>query len=584
MRAYEFTKPILLEYNRDITLSNTKIKENLVRKLFSLEFTNLFSQWYRKDEMIHMAIETVQDQIKRRSNPSPDSQINNLASQLAITYPDNVARVPLPQDLQNKINEFANPPTKTINMKRTPLNIDLDLLLNNKIMPIIEGNFDSRVHKYIPWVLREYIKNNIQRLEDLTDVNQVLLLYEQNKKRRGFPEEAKNITNVDFLTLREIVRKYDPNDPYGYSQNMGDYEVIYGDIDINTDENGVITAKPASDWVIIHPKDKDAGIYFGRYFGGFAEWCTAYIPPRTNQFDFYNDIGPMYILVPGKPRQTNEKYQFHPKDKQYKDKNDHDVNPGLLAYEKFRDNTELKESLSSVVTPLQDSVYFVDTDVITGLWKSVGEAALMLLEQEMRRLERLEMNNSAYYLWVVRHAIIKGYFDDEVSNDQKQKLLAWANAENFLNEENFPYPSYFDIQKIKNDPYFKFTNFNKDAQGLVNILTYRMKNYSYEDIIRYFKLFDDRYNNNNSVKTVTYDFIRIYRYVLSTFYPNREYSNGRLPSSLVQFIDNLSGHILINRSNEKDFLVNPSGVYYKLDSVGPYSILTLGEPTDYGRD
>jgi hypothetical protein len=304
MKSYEFIKPILLEYNRATTLSNLKLKQNLVEKFYATE-NRFMNEWLYTDQKNYYIIDALV-----RSNNEGLAKIQY--SKLNLIYPDNIAKIPLPENINKQIIE------------RFSLNVDLDLF-SNKILSVFENELDPDIHKYIPWVLREYIKNNIGRLEDITDVNQVLLAYDRAKKLRGFPPNAKDIIKLDFRTLRVIMRKYDPSDPEGYSQNMGSYEEMYGEIDVTTDEYGVMTAKPKSDIVVVIPKDKASSIYFGRYFGGLAEWCTAYIPPRTNRFDDYKDDGPLYIIVPREPEYENEKYQFHFKSEQFKDHNDEDI-------------------------------------------------------------------------------------------------------------------------------------------------------------------------------------------------------------------------------------------------------------------
>jgi hypothetical protein len=182
-----------------------------------------------------------------------------------------------------------------------------------------------------------------------------------SKKRRGFPANARDIVKLDYPTLRRIVRAFNPDDPEGYAQNMGRYKVLYGDIDVSTDEYGLITGKPKSDVVIIQPLDEAAGIYFGRVFGGFAEWCTAYVPPRTNQFDYYNDQGPMYIIVPRDPKHENEKYQIHDKSMQFKDEQDDDVSVGWLLKERF---PQILDEMFEIEPGLSSNVAFIDEKIL----------------------------------------------------------------------------------------------------------------------------------------------------------------------------------------------------------------------------
>jgi hypothetical protein len=340
MRASEF---ILLEYDRKVTLSNIKTKSDLIRRIAS---------GHQEDVQYLLGV------LSHDLEIHADKKHPERLSDLSVSYPDNVARTPLP------------PINLTYGRGLSGVNYDLDLLSNlilkmrfeNVIDKDVNDEKNKKLHKYIPWVLREYIRGNIERLEDISGVDEILKLYEMSKKRRGFPANARDIVKLDYPTLRRIVRSFNPNDPEGYAQNMGRYKVLYGDIDVSTDEYGVITSsKPKSDVVIIQPLDESAAIYFGRHFGGFAEWCTAYVPPQTNRFDYFNDQGPMYIIVPREPKHENEKYQIHDKSMQFKDEQDDDVSVGWLLKERF---PQILDEMFEIEPGLSSNVAFIDEKIL----------------------------------------------------------------------------------------------------------------------------------------------------------------------------------------------------------------------------
>jgi hypothetical protein len=338
MRASEF---ILLEYDRKVTLSNIKTKSDLIRRISS----------GHQEDVQHLLVLLSHD-LEIHANKNHPYRSARLLD-LVASYPDNVARTPMPPiNLTYGRGLYGGFPD---------VNYDLDLLSNTILKKDFENVINVKLHKYIPWVLREYIRGNIERLEDIFGVDEILEIYEMSKKRRGFPANARDIVKLDYPTLRRIVRAFNPNDPEGYAQNMGRYKVLYGDIDISTDEYGLITGKPKSDVVIIQPLDEAAGIYFGRVFGGFAEWCTAYVPPRTNKFDYYNDQGPMYIIVPREPKHENEKYQIHDKSMQFKDEQDDDVSVGWLLKERF---PQILDEMFEIEPGLSSNVAFIDENIL----------------------------------------------------------------------------------------------------------------------------------------------------------------------------------------------------------------------------
>ena len=56
---------------------------------------------------------------------------------------------------------------------------------------------------------------------------------------------------------------------------------------------------------VIVPKNEAAAVYYGQG----THWCTAWVPPRTNRFNFYHY--PLYILLPTQGKYPGEKYQLY---------------------------------------------------------------------------------------------------------------------------------------------------------------------------------------------------------------------------------------------------------------------------------
>lgn len=414
MRAHEFTKPILLEYKREITIANPKTRVAIVKRMFqTTEDTQLARSWTRDDITLHANIHNIfKPKLEKLKNEmdNDDPQISDyfrkFREQRVRDAEKNIERSESLLKTSNKHNSESTPwlddELKDI-FKKVQLetdrwrqvtqlgklgnldggiNIDVDVLANT-FMRELESYDPTSNKKYVPWMLQQYLKNNVKRIEDMSGVNEILEKYDRVKKLRGFPDKAKDITKLDYDTLRTLVRKFDPDDPNEYSQNMGDYDVIYGEIDVRTDEYGLLRATPKTDVVVVHPKDEAAGIYFGRVFGGFAEWCTAYVPPRTNMFSYYNRQGPMYVIVPKIPRYTNEKFQVHDASNQFADENDDHISLQNLFLVRF---PQLKELAPSLVPKqnLQYKISFNDDSTILDIWKIIGEGAIYLVENSFK--------------------------------------------------------------------------------------------------------------------------------------------------------------------------------------------------------
>lgn len=371
MRAHEFIKPLLLEYDRNTTARNlsTNLRRELVTRFTRgfIEDREIYDHFYRSDIRTHNSY-----------NKLPPEQ----KEQLKDKY-QSMLRL---STLDNTVTPEGDLPLS-------------DMVLTNTVLMAIENSTNRATIKYVPYILREYIRGNISRFEDIGGAAEVLEKYDSYKKLRGFPPEYKDINKVNFRTLRDAVRKFKPDDPYGYSENLGDYDVVYGKINVRKDENGNIVADIMSDVVIIHPKNETAGIYFGRVFGGFAEWCTAYVPPRTNMFDYYNRQGPMYIIVPRNPESENEKYQLHGESNQYKDKNDDDVDIGNLLNDRF---PEIRETVLKLVPKIKSLISFADPEIVTGIWKKIGEYTTDMI---FDKVSDTESYDDYYHEYVFKSAV-----------------------------------------------------------------------------------------------------------------------------------------------------------------------------------
>ena len=72
------------------------------------------------------------------------------------------------------------------------------------------------------------------------------------------------------------------------------------------------------DWMIIHPMTQEAAVLYGKG----TQWCTA-ATEYNNQFNYYNEKGPLYIIISKK--YPAKKWQFHTESDSFMDVNDHRI-------------------------------------------------------------------------------------------------------------------------------------------------------------------------------------------------------------------------------------------------------------------
>lgn len=146
----------------------------------------------------------------------------------------------------------------------------------------------------------------------------------------GLKMEDASSTLADYLTKfhKLKVKRMIPsprNDFLRYT-SVGDFMSVvdeYPDPDAKEETNKGSAVEYYNDEQIrvIIPKDEAAACYYGQG----TRWCTA--AKTNNMFDGYNSSGPLYIVIPKKPRHPGEKYQLHFDSGQYM--NEEDDSEGL---------------------------------------------------------------------------------------------------------------------------------------------------------------------------------------------------------------------------------------------------------------
>lgn len=156
-------------------------------------------------------------------------------------------------------------------------------------------------NQHLNWVLTRYAQGDqssgsgIQRLEDIHHRAFPALaryhgLVQQGKMDKASLSKWKNLTNME-----DALQNADPLQ--SGTLNDSEYQVH--------DEN--------EHWSLVTPHTSEAACSLGHG----TKWCTT-----SGAFEDYSKDGPLYIMVPKKPKHRNEKYQLHIETKQFMDKDD----------------------------------------------------------------------------------------------------------------------------------------------------------------------------------------------------------------------------------------------------------------------
>jgi hypothetical protein len=239
----------------------------------------------------------------------------------------------------------------------------------DKIMQSIEAADPTSNKMYSTWLAREYAKRNIKRLEDLTGWTPILSDYHRYKARGDFPAQAKDIMRTSASNsadngLAVLIKPYTdaqnasqdkpPENERGYS------DAIYEDDDVR----------------VIQPLDKTAACYYGQG----TTWCTA-ATRSENRFEQYNREGPLYILLPKKPKYIGEKYQIQFETDQFMDKNDNDVGIGYIFRDRFPQLREVFEKLGN--KGFNDYIDLMPDETLLGLYEAGYKLILKYLDKSI---------------------------------------------------------------------------------------------------------------------------------------------------------------------------------------------------------
>ena len=149
---------------------------------------------------------------------------------------------------------------------------------------------------------------------------------------------------------------------------------------------------------IIRPDNEQAACYYGQG----TRWCTA--ARNDNMFTRYHNDGPMYIMLPTKPKYEGEKYQIHPDSGQYMNEGDYPVEAQELI-DRFGEG--FKEWLLKADPVLMEMVrYYPNDQKLESAWRSIAE---LVNDRAYEVMYEWEASDDYYYQYLKD----EGFVDEE---------------------------------------------------------------------------------------------------------------------------------------------------------------------------
>ena len=238
-------------------------------------------------------------------------------------------------------NTFNNGPDKRFIVDPNVIKDDDSII--NYVLGILEDADPTPNKIYMPWLAREYARGQIKRIEDADAYKPLLQIYEIDKKRRDFRQDAKDIMRLNATQFYTILKNYEL--PQAPMKDRGQAREVYKDSTVR----------------VIVPVDQQAACYYGQG----TRWCTA-ATQGTNYFDRYNSRGKLYILLPQQPEHEGEKYQLHFGTDQYMDEEDDPVRIEYILKERF---PELLSFFKEIEPKLSHYVVFADDKLLRSIEK-----------------------------------------------------------------------------------------------------------------------------------------------------------------------------------------------------------------------
>jgi len=197
-----------------------------------------------------------------------------------------------------------------------------------------------------------------------------------------------NPEHTDFNRFKDLKSFYDAVDTYPDPEEDQEVKEKGQSQEVYKDENVRV----------IRPDNEQAACYYGQG----TRWCTA--AKNDNMFARYHNDGPMYIMLPTKPKYEGEKYQIHPDSGQYMNEGDYPVEAQELI---DRFGEEFREWLLKADPELKGMVrYYTNDQELESAWRNIAEH---VNDKAFEVMFDWETNDDYYYQYLKD----EGFVDEE---------------------------------------------------------------------------------------------------------------------------------------------------------------------------
>lgn len=369
--------------------------------------------------------------------------------------------------------------------------------------PTFKGG--NNLGKYGKWILNLYNKGLLKD-EDFYKVTEYLTTFTNNLSK---------MPNKDIMTYKSLP------DLAKAIQGLEGQKDISKKQQVRDIKKGAKKVMETKNWLVISPTTKEAACYYGAN----TKWCTA--AKEFNQFDDYNDRGPLYIFI---NKEDNTKFQFHAETFQFMNELDESVAPKKV----INDEEVIKFIEDKCVDATYDDNYDIwDDSILQGLYQDEWEGLYMetnihdffdsifsesddILRQAVNIVENYYMGEIVNYLRLYDEddvtfnstikKLFKLYLDNRKLNLQHINTMKYYGFDYIGNDELKEYINKIDA--LKDDDVRIYELFGEIESEIIHQLNqhlnfFKVKNIDYED--DYIKIYVDTIYNSETIQDANID-------------------------------------------------------------------------------
>jgi len=258
-----------------------------------------------------------------------------------------------------------------------------------KLKPFGHDNIDIFIQadptgkKYVRWIVDSYVNGGIKRDEDLLSrVKPALEKYEYLKSRNILSKQGElwqQETNIDNYCGIVGCTKKGFEKP-GLEGLIDKYKDQLEEEEQEETTNTAVQVYNGDTIRIIQPTTEADACYYGQS----TRWCTA--AKNDNMFNYYNGLGPLYIIIPKNPSYKDEKYQISFETRQYMDEKDDFIELSDLVAK----YPEIEIGLQKYFLSLSSSDVSDPTTALYNADRAIVENNLDVLKEIMSRFPNIK--------------------------------------------------------------------------------------------------------------------------------------------------------------------------------------------------